>query len=488
MKIKKAVKAFAAVMTVCVITSAMCSCTKKTSIGSTETITWYMPKAVDNITGQEAVMKEVNEYIKDKIGVTLDLKLIDKGNYSEKINVMFSAGDYFDMCMLTSNSSYVRYARDGLLVEVSDLLDKYGKDIQAKNTDLAWDMVRVDGKLYSVKNQGTYSIAKAIVFKKDLVEKYNFDYKNVKCLADLEPYLKIIKENEPNIVPMYHETEEKVDPNYIDFGAGIVFNEKEDKFQCIFDTDYYVNTWKTKYDFYHKGYIAKDAISISDPLTEKKSGKYAVMNTSGFYTEDGSKSSAQYGFPCVESFTGNTPVTTTSGARTCISSTSKSPEKAMELLNLIWADDYLSNTLAYGVEGVNYTIDEARTKEIGSKSVIPQTGNAQTWGIWHNYIGPLWDQWDSGWNRKESLEYMQEINASAPKSKTAGFNFDTEPVKAAYAKSTAAINTCASVFNIGCMDDFDSYFKSAKEELIKSDFNKVLVEINKQYSDWKKNK
>ena len=42
----------------------------------------------------------------------------------------------------------------------------------------------------------------------------------------------------------------------------------------------------------------------------------------------------------------------------CISSTSTHPEKAMQVLNLIWEDPELSNTLAYGVEGVDYVIDE----------------------------------------------------------------------------------------------------------------------------------
>lgn len=40
------------------------------------------------------------------------------------------------------------------------------------------------------------------VFKKDLVEKYNFDYKSVQTLKDLEPYLETLKENEPGITPV----------------------------------------------------------------------------------------------------------------------------------------------------------------------------------------------------------------------------------------------------------------------------------------------
>ena len=347
--------------------------------------------------------------------------------------------------------------------------------------------MKVDGKTYAIKNQGTYAIAQSFVFKKDLVEKYNFDYKSVTCLADLEPYLKTIKENEPNITPLFHEIPDKVDQNYAELTSGMVFNNEADEFQSMFDTEYYVNTWKIINDYYKKGYIAKDAISKTDKASEKKSGKYAVMSNTGYYTEDGSKSSAQLGFPCVEAYTGTTPILNMTGVRTCISSTCKDPEKAMQLINLIWEDDYLSNTLAYGVEGINYTIDEERTAEIGSKSVVPTSGSEQTWALWHNFVGPLWDQWDSPWNTRTSLEMMQEVNLQAPRLKALGFVFDSDPVKTEYSKMSSIVGELKTALNIGCIDDVDSYIADGKKRLTDAGYDKVLEELNKQYKEWEKN-
>ncbi len=44
----------------------------------------------------------------------------------------------------------------------------------------------------------------------------------------------------------------------------------------------------------------------------------------------------------------------TTGAMTAISSTSKHPEKAMELINLVNTDSTLRNLLMFGIEGTHY--------------------------------------------------------------------------------------------------------------------------------------
>ena len=97
--------------------------------------------------------------------------------------------------------------------------------------------------------------------------------------------------------------------------------------------------------------------NMKNMLESAKTGRYAVMKSSGAYTEDGSKSSAFYGFPCVEVLVGKSLIGTDSFLNgNAISITSKNPEKAMQVLNAIWEDPYLSNTAAYGVKDVDYTV------------------------------------------------------------------------------------------------------------------------------------
>lgn len=481
---KKLSKILSLVLAMVLVVSAMSGC-KKEAVDD-NVITLYMMKAIDKTGSYDLVMERANEIIKEKLGYTLDLKLIDQGNYAEKINVLLSSAEPMDLFFLSDQNTYLRYIKQDIVLPLDDLLKEHGSAILEKVDEAAWDMVRYDGKIYAVKNHGTYSTANSIVFKKDLVEKYNFDYQNVDSFEDLEVFLKTIKENEPNIYPLSAAVGVETSQRYVLSPDGTVFDNEENKFISVFDCETVMNQWKTMADFYQKGYLPKDIISKSDLAGERKSGKYAVLPNSGYYTEDASKSSAYYGFPCVEKYTGNTPISSASGARICISSTSTHPEKAMQVLNLIWEDPELSNTLAYGVEGVDYVVNEERTAEIGSKSVIPKAGAEQNWAIWHNWIGPLWDQWDSSWNTVESLQNMQEMNKKGTTVKSLGFDFDNETVKAEHAQCSAVYEECRPVFSNGCMNDFEEYLASAKSKFENAGLSKVLAEKNRQYSEWKK--
>lgn len=465
--------------------TALSGCGKKEEEDNA-VVTMYMPKAIDSVASYDAVMAKVNEMIQEKLGCTLDLKLIDMGNYAEKINVLVSSGEPMDLFYLSDNTTYLNYIRQDSVLQLDSLLKKYGKAILEKVDDAAWDMVRYKGDIYAVKNNGTYSVANSIVFKKDLVEKYGFDYKNVNSLQAMEPYLKTIKENEPKVYP-YAGQSGKTSQRYVTLTDGIVFDNDNEEYIAILDCEDAVSDYKIKADYYQKGYIPKDIISKDDLKGEMKAGKYAILDSPGYYTEDGSKSTSYYGFPCVETYTGNTIISSANGARMCISSSSTHPEKAIQVLNLIWEDPEISNTLAYGIEGTDYVIDEERTAEIGSKSVIPRSGSEQTWAIWHNWIGPLWDQWDSPWNRVEALERMKEMNKDAIIAKCFGFNFDNTPVKAEEARCSAIYEECRRVFNYGCMDNFEQYLEATRKKYKDAGIDKVVEEINRQYKEWKNN-
>ena len=472
----------------CIAASLFAGCaTKKASNSTEETIVWYMRKPVDNMSSYDLVLEEANKIIKEEIGAKLEIRFIESGMYDQKLNVMVSSGEEFDMCQLPAGTTLLNYIKDGAFIPVDDLMEEYGQDILAQQEPIIKGKGKYEGKSYGVKGHSALSVSRSFVFKKDLVEKYNFDYLNVKSLKDLEPYLKTIKENEPGIIPMHHGVVDVVNENWTASSvSGIIFDEVKQEFVMKYDHEEVVAEARIKNDFYKKGYIASDAISRTDEMSEKKSGKYAVLGNNGYYSADGSKSSGVYGYPCVETYAGNTRISFGILDGVGISATSKKPEKCMQLLNLIWKDDYLLNTLAYGVEGVNYTVNEERSKEIGSKSVDVKTGSEQTWAIWHNWLGPLFNQWDSSWNTVDVLNNIKENNANAKLSGASGFVFEDDALKAEIAKVTATAGSVRQVFDFGCMDDFDKYLSETREEMKKSGAYKIIEEMNRQFKEWKK--
>ena len=457
-------------------------------------IDWYMPKANDNESGQESVENEANKIIEEKLGVKLKLHLIDAGSYDKKMNTMIAAGDEFDICFTSSwTNNYIENVRKSAFLPLDDLLAEYGQDILAKSDETMLEGPKVDGQAYAIVSQSPYSSSSSRVIKKDLAEKYNFDYENAQSLDDLEPFLEAVKNGEPDITPLLVSATSGVPTmgsgRYTDDQVkGLRYDEEEEKYVNIFEIEENIENWRKIKDFYNKGYISSSAITIQDYTSEAKTGKYAVMKNTGMYTADGSKSGAVYGFPCVETYLGQSVVNTGAvySAMNAISITSKQPEKAMQVLNLIWSDPDLSNLLAYGIEGINYIVDEERSAEIGEKAVSPKEGAESTYSVWHNTLGPLWDQWDSPWNRREALKQMEEQNSTAKRSKVMGFTFDSTPVKTEIAQITSVLQEVNPVLTTGSMPDFDAYLEEAKQKLQASGIDKVLEEANRQYEEWKK--
>ena len=411
--------------------------------GEIPTITWCLVKPIENMSSKELVENELNSIFREKIGAELKLNLIESGAWKEKMNLIISSGEEFDITMTNATGpvSLAVNTKRGAFLDITDLYKEYGSAIAEKVDPRAIEAATIDGKLMLIPSQGKFVQETAYVFKKDLVEKYGFDYKSVKRLEDLEPYLETIKQNEPGITPLYitavADLKQPVNHNYSStVVAGVYFDEQNEKF--ISFAEYEKDEYRLKHEYYKKGYIAKDAFTKQDG-SEGKSGKYAVLRDTGAHTEDSSKATDFYGFPTVETLVGTSIIEAapfTNG--NAISVTSKHPDKAMQILNEVWADPYVSNTLAYGVEGVDYKVVSGTTNE--DKSVLPNSGSEQKWVLWHNWIGPLFDQWDSTWNSKEALEKMENDNNTAPVSKLCGFVIDVSEFDAEIAAISEVMN------------------------------------------------
>lgn len=454
-------------------------------------LSWYMPKPIDNMKDQDAVEAEANKVIKEKLNAELHLNLIDNAGWEDKMKLISAAGEPYDIVFTTFSSNRISdNVEKGALMPLDDLLKKYGQNILAKVDPRAWKAVTYKGKIMAIPAQTPYTPGSAHVFKKDMVEKYNFDYKSVKNVKDLEPFLAEIKKNEPEMIPLLATANGTASGvsllDYTTVTPGISYSEQDGKIVKILDVPQNKENYRTLNDFYKKGYIAKDAAIKTDYLAEAKSGKYAVMRDSGGYTEDGSKSTATYGFPTVETLYGYPTISTNSmtAAASAISATSKNPERAMMLLNLIWGDKYLLNTLAYGVEGKNYTVKSGTTHD-DNPTIEAKSGSEQTWAIWHNWLGPLWDQWDSNWNSTAALEEMRKNNDNGKASGILGFIFNPEPVKNEIAQVSAIQKESNPILTTGSMPDFENYYTDLQKRLDEAGMDKILAEAQKQFDAWK---
>ena len=324
-------------------------------------LTWY--QVGDAQKDAQLVLDEVNKYTTEKIGVKLNIINVGWGDYNQKMQVVINTGDKWDLCFTCSwTNDYLQNAQKGAFLELDDLLTKEGKEMYDAIDPRFWEAAKVGGKTYGVPSEKEIGNMPMWVFNKELVEKYDIPYTEIETLEDLEPWLATIKENEPDVVPLYL-TRDYTAPTYMDKiqdPVGIEYGDAELKVQNVFQTEKMLSTLDTMRKYYQAGYINKDAATASD---DKSIKRFVTKGDGQPYAE--LIWSKDLGYEVVATPIMETQITNASarGALTAVNKNSDHPEKAVELLNLINTDAYLRNLLNYGIEGTHWTKVEVDPEE-----------------------------------------------------------------------------------------------------------------------------
>ena len=158
------------------------------------TLTWYMsinPVAADT----DKVIKKLNEYTRDKIGVEIDYKVIANPDYKEKMPNLINAGEYFDICF-TSNwtTDYLQFVGKDAFMDITELLPKNAKETYEFIPQPVWDAVKVNGSIYGVPSYKEMGWQGGIVYNSDLAKNWGIDMSSVKSLDDYTAVLKTVAE------------------------------------------------------------------------------------------------------------------------------------------------------------------------------------------------------------------------------------------------------------------------------------------------------
>lgn len=380
---------------------------------------------------EEKVEKAINEYLKDKINVSIDIEPIDWSAFEEKTSLMMATGDDLDMIFTASWMTYYTDVAKKAYVPLNDLIDKYAPKTKKLLNPALFEGPKVDGIIYGLSTNKETAGATGLFFRKDLVEKYKFDISKIKSIDDfetvLEPMLETIKKNEPGIYPYYSNGYNSLVSFYqpLSIGGGDTpgyYNPDSGKIEYTQESKPKLLLYDLAYKWANMGYINEDAVTAEEWVPNMfctwmpyKPGKDAEM-------------SAQLGVELVGEVIG-APYTTTcevTGSMIAISRNSKNPERCMMFLELLNTDKKLNNLLNYGIEDVHYEkvkdnmIDFPEGITASSSTYYPSS----QWMFQNQFlnylrVGEAEDKW----------EQYDTFNKSAVISPLLGFAFDATPVK-----------------------------------------------------------
>lgn len=428
----------------------------------------------------QLVLAEANKYLLDKMNATIDMQFIDYGDYTQKLGVTINSGESFDLAFTCSwAGDYLGNATKGGFLELNDYLETTGKDMKAAIDQRFWDGATINGKIYAVPNQKEISTAPMWVFTKEYIDKYKIPYENLHTLQDLEPWLKVIKENEPDVVPLYI-TKGFSGPQYFDQlidPVGVEYGDDTLTIKNMFETDKMKEDLKVLRKYYKLGYINADSATAQDDKAVKR---FITKGDGQPFAEILWSKDLTYEVVATQIMDSYITNASTTGSMIAVSSNSKNKEKSVEFLNLLNTDKYLRNLINYGIEGTHYEkvgegqiklIEENRTKyQVGYYSL----GNLFITDVLNNEPKDKWD-------------VFRAFNNAAKSSPALGFKFERSEVS----NEIAAVNNVLEEFKATLYSgsvDIDEYLGKLNNKLKEQGIDKIIKEMQTQIDEWKKTK
>lgn len=448
------------------------------------------------IGADQKEMKEVEEAISkitaEKIGAKVKMTAINWGAWSQQTTLMLAGNEKVDL-MVTSNTlyNYASQVAKGQLQPLDELLEKHGQGIMKTMEPEFLYAAQVDGKTYGIPSYRDMAVNYGAMMRTDLLDKYKIDKNGIKTLDDVEKVFEIIKKNEPSVTPLVAGLGgttpfELLLPAYFDVlgdSLGVLpWSSDELKVVNMFETEEYANLVKRARSWYNAGYIAKDAsTNKEDAATLIKAGT-AFANFANMKPGLENQTFRQTGVPqtTVELFPPVYTTGTVSSFMFSIPTNSKIPEKAMQLLDLMYTDKDIINLFHYGIENKHYmkVSDNIVDFAEGIDSTNSGYNLSQGWMFGNSFLAHVWKG-----NPEDIWEQTKAFNKSAKKSAAAGFVYNSEMVKT----EVAAVQNVVSQFRMGLETgsiDPEKVLPDFIEQMKAAGIDKIVAEKQKQLDAW----
>lgn len=464
------------------------------SNGDTVKLKYYMFGSPNALQGGKEVYEEANKIIKEKINAEVDFVILEAGQYGQKMPVLLSSGEKFDL-MFTSSwlNDYATNVAKGALLELDDLLPQYAPEYYEQIAPEVWDAVRINGKIYAGINEQIMARQSAFVFRNDMLEKTGFDMTKIKKFSDIDEFIRLLIDKGVSTtdydytggsfswqytVPQSLAWEPLNTTNV----PGCVDDKAIDNIKVFnqFKTDEFIEYITYMHKWQEMGIFHMDSLTGG-----KSSGKPMIVKAEGTYIPVTWKQATLSGFsgytdlsiqPYGETYLQSGYVTAT---LTGVNNKSANPEKAVEYLNLVNTDKDLYRLLTVGIEGRDYTkLDDMHIEINQSTQYSPN----MDWAYGNQFNAFLTgdlpiDAWDT----------QKEYNAASNKSPLLGFNFDPKAVQTEIANCEAISSEYLTIAQYGMMDPEVKYREFIKK-LDDAGAEKIMTEMQRQVDEFLKSK
>lgn len=442
-----------------------------------------------NIANVEAAL---NEITLEKIGCTVDIVPVFIGNLPSTTSLGVAGDEKLDIVVAGLTSPMDSMVKDELLLPLDDLLAEYGQDV-LKITEHVAVAQKINGETYAVSGYPYAALAAGFVYNKTMADQFGIEMFDGMTMEDLTKVGETLKEN--GIYLTTQGSSDQVQYKFYHGGdyfgnsamGGILDPAHSTTVQNVYATEEMREFWKTMKLWTDSGYMPADQLTDTTTVQEYFQQQH-IFGTASSYDPGQIANWINPNFEAAVVRISDPVISTASIDEFMlgIASNCRNPEKAMQLINLIYADPAVTNLLQYGVEGTDYVAVE------GTENVITMDGTANA--DHNNYFAPF-VRYGSQMNRKivapltdSYYADLQAFEDSAAVSLTLGYTFDNDGFGAEAGAIAAVLAEKLPMLNAGMVSDVDAAADELVAALEKAGMNDAIKANQEQLDAFLANK
>ena len=347
----------------------------------TDVVFYYFTMNQNSDEGMDRVAEAVNEITLEKLNIRVDLHSYQLSEFRTAIPIMIAGGETLDLFNLLNGAlSFPTLMANGSLRDIAELLPTYAPDAYALVSDTI-GAYTVNGGIYAVTNYRNFNSNQYVMGRKDVLEQLGLvdAFNAMTTWSDWEAICAEVVEK-TDYVPMggaqsvlfqagtpsvwYSDSFEFVSYDTLSDATNLLRAENGDAtVKYIYEQDDTVWTldkirqWNDNGWIYPETYISEE----NNQILMKNNVIFGAFAKS----EIGAAQnwSSRTGVELLACQLSDTPVLVTTGqiqmGSLVVPITTEEPEAAVRLINELYTNAELLNLLGWGIEGVDYVVNEA---------------------------------------------------------------------------------------------------------------------------------
>lgn len=438
-----------------------------------------------------AVEDAINAITVPAINVRVRILNVGIAQHERRITQMINTREKVDLVMVGLTLPMSSMVAAGMLLPLDAPLAVYGADIESL-MDGQLDAGRLHGALYAIPADAYTAQAGGFVYNKQMADELGIEVPDPLTFEELTRIFGIVREKLPGVyatsfgtgnIPsvMFLNNMESYDSYTHCYG--VTFHQYDStRIVNLYASQLFRRHLMQQREWMKQGYVVPDSMTSGILSQEYMAAGEIFGMVTNYSPIEAPTQQSNSSFP-IEIVKITRPARSTSAIQERmwgIPVSCENPEKAMEFLNLMYANADVANLLSNGIEGLNYKFVDENVITYADGVDPANPGYGRVFSRFGDQM-KLYQWLPATPNYQAELA---EFNESALDSRSLGYTFDPDPVAAEVAAVNEVIALYLPPLECGLVDDVDTAIAEFNTQLENAGIDRIIAENQRQLDMW----